>query len=53
MDVNAPMLAQAQYTRDVVIPAMNAVRAAADMLETIVGASHWPMPTYQELLTSI
>ena len=53
MDAAASHLAQAQYTRDTVVPAMNAVRAQADALERIVGAKHWPLPTYQELLTSI
>ena len=47
------MLAQAQYTRDVIIPAMDALRAAGDALETIVGKSYWPMPTYQDLLMSV
>ena len=53
MDKAASTLAQAQYTRDAVIPAMNAVRSAADALEMIVSAKHWPMPTYQTILSSI
>ena len=36
--------------RDEVIPAMNAVRAASDELETIVDAEIWPLPTYAEML---
>ncbi len=52
-DANADMLAQAQYTRDEVLPAMEAVRAAGDALEVLVGKPYWPMPTYQELLTSV
>ena len=52
MDKSAPMLKQAQYTRDVVIAGMNEVRAHADALETLVSAKHWPMPTYQTLLSS-
>ena len=52
VDHSAAMLARAQYTRDAIIPAMNAVRAAADALEPLVGAKHWPLPTYQELLSS-
>lgn len=47
------MLQKAQFTRDAILPAMSAVRAQADALETLVGAKHWPLPTYQELLTSI
>jgi glutamine synthetase len=41
---------QADAYRDVVIPAMNAVRVAADKLETIVDAEVWPLPTYAEML---
>jgi len=40
----------AKYYRDKVLPAMNAVRAAADKLETIVADDLWPMPTYREML---
>ena len=42
--------AQAKAYRDAVIPAMGAVREAADKLETIVDASIWPLPTYAEML---
>ena len=52
-DTGADMLARARYTRDQVITAMNDVRAASDALEGIVGKSYWPMPTYQDLLTSV
>jgi len=41
---------QAESYRDNVIPAMNAVRAAADELEMIVDADLWPLPTYAEML---
>lgn len=43
-------LAHAKHARDVVVPAMNAVRAVGDKLETIVAADLWPLPTYQEML---
>ena len=33
-----------------VIPAMNAVRQAADKLEMLVDAEIWPLPTYAEML---
>ena len=33
-----------------VIPAQEAVRAAADELETIVSDELWPLPKYRELL---
>ena len=36
--------------RDVVLPAMAAVRAAADTLEALVADDLWPLPTYQEML---
>ena len=32
------------------LPKMDAVRAAADMLEGIVADDLWPLPTYQEML---
>ncbi len=43
----------AKYYRDTVIPAMNALREAADGLETIVGKEYWPFPTYTDLLYRI
>ena len=43
-------LAHAKHSRDAIIPAMNAVRAAGDKLEGIVAADLWPLPTYQEML---
>jgi len=44
------LLAEAQNCRDVLIPAMNKVREAADELEEIVADDLWPLPTYQEML---
>ncbi len=41
------------YFKDKVIPAMNALRACCDELETIVGKNYWPFPTYSELLFSV
>jgi glutamine synthetase len=43
-------LDHAKHARDEVIPAMNAVRAAGDTLETLVADDLWPLPTYQEML---
>ncbi|WP_354701188.1 Glutamine synthetase [Paraconexibacter sp. AEG42_29] len=40
----------ASYMRDVVIPAMNSVRASADKLERIVADDFWPIPKYSEML---
>ena len=42
--------AEATYVRDAVIPAMAAVREAADALEGVVADDLWPLPTYQEML---
>ena len=44
---------QANYIRDVIIPDMSAIRAAADEAELLTGAEYWPFPTYTELLFSI
>jgi glutamine synthetase len=43
-------LVAATYARDVVLPAMAAVRSAADTLEGLVADDLWPLPTYQEML---
>ena len=40
----------ALHARDVLLPRMAAVRAAADELETVVADDLWPLPTYQEML---
>jgi glutamine synthetase len=42
--------AEAKAFHDEVIPAQNAVRAAADELETLVSDELWPLPKYRELL---
>jgi glutamine synthetase len=43
-------LAHAKFMCDKVLPAMNAVRAHADSLETVVADDLWPLPSYQEML---
>ncbi|MET0956320.1 MAG: hypothetical protein ABWY68_10255 [Cryobacterium sp.] len=43
-------LAEAEHARDALLPAMAAVRTAADALEEIVADDLWPLPTYQEML---
>jgi glutamine synthetase len=43
-------LAHAKHSKEAIIPAMNAVRALADKLETIVADDLWPLPTYREML---
>ena len=42
--------AAAQYNHKIVIPAMDAVRCAADALEELTDKAHWPFPTYSDLL---
>jgi glutamine synthetase len=42
--------AHAKHMRDCVLPAMSAVRALGDKLETMVADDYWPLPTYREML---
>ncbi len=42
--------AQAKFYRDKVVPAMNAVREAADALELVTDDDLWPLPKYREIL---
>lgn len=42
-------LEEAEHAQSL-LPAMDAVRAAADVLEGIVADDLWPLPTYQEML---
>ena len=44
---------KAEFYRDQAIPAMNALRQAADQLEAEVGAKYWPYPVYSDLLFRI
>jgi glutamine synthetase len=43
-------LKHAQYFRDKVVPAMNALRESGDALECIIPHDVWPLPTYREML---
>ena len=47
------LLAVARYMHDIVLPAMENLRASADTLEQLTERSYWPFPTYNELLFSI
>ncbi len=49
-DAGHDALAEGQHARDSLLPAMSAVRTAADALEEIVADDLWPLPTYQEML---
>lgn len=42
--------AAAMYYHDTIVPGMNALRAEADILETLTEKSYWPYPTYSDLL---
>ncbi|WP_028645114.1 glutamine synthetase III family protein [Nocardioides sp. URHA0020] len=46
----ADAMVTATYFRDTVLPAMAAVRTAADTLEGLVADDLWSLPTYQEML---
>jgi glutamine synthetase len=43
-------LEHARYTHDKLVPAMEAVREAADSLERVVADDLWPLPKYSEIL---
>ena len=43
-------LDEAKHAQHELLPAMEAIRAAADALEGIVADDLWPLPTYQEML---
>jgi glutamine synthetase len=45
--------AQAIAYRDNVFTAMADLRKDGDLLETLVGADYWPMPTYTQLLFNV
>ncbi|MGN1234608.1 MAG: glutamine synthetase type III, partial [Christensenellaceae bacterium] len=42
-----------QKMAHVVIPAMNAVRAAADEMEALCAKEYWPYPSYTDLMYSV
>lgn len=41
---------QANFYADTVIPAMDALRAEIDALESVVESSYWPVPSYNDIL---
>ena len=43
-------LDEAKHAQEELLPAMLAVRAGADTLESVVADDLWPLPTYQEML---
>ena len=46
----ADVTARANAFHDAVLPAMAALRAAADDAETVCGAACWPLPSYSSML---
>ena len=55
LDTRMPreQLEQAHFYRDNVFTAMNELRLTADELETLVGKSYWPIPSYGDILYSV
>jgi glutamine synthetase len=49
-DAGETALAEAEHACEKLLPAMAAVRTAADALEGVVADDLWPLPTYQEML---
>ena len=44
---------RANYCHDVIVPAMEALRAPVDAMEVLVDRKKWPVPTYGDLLFKI
>ena len=44
------VLDEAKHAQHDLLPAMDAIRTAADALEAVVADDLWPLPTYQEML---
>ena len=49
-DPGKTALSEAEHAGNELLPAMAALRAAADTLEGIVADDLWPLPSYQEML---
>ncbi len=45
-----PLEESVRYCKDIIVAAMDAVRADADDLEKLTDKSYWPYPTYSDLL---
>ena len=44
---------QANFYRDVILPAMQELRVVGDELESLTGEAYWPYPTYGKLLFQV
>ena len=53
LDTLHDLAEEAAFIRDVLIPSMGELRAAADEAETRTAASYWPFPTYGDLLFGV
>ncbi len=53
LDTLHDLAEEAAFIRDVLIPGMGELRAAADEAETQTAASYWPFPTYGDLLFGV
>ena len=53
LDTLHDLAEEAAFIRDVLIPGMGELRAAADEAETQTAASCWPFPTYGDLLFGV
>ena len=51
--VNMTAYQKGEYYKNVLVLAMNELRAVVDELETLVDKDFWPIPTYDELLFSV
>ncbi len=49
----ADVTEQADFSRDVLLPDMDAVRREADFAETLTDKKYWPFPDYTDLLYSV
>ena len=49
-EAQADSLEKAKVYRDEVLPAMAALRAAADATEVVCGEEYWPLPSYSKML---
>ena len=53
LDTLHALAEEAAFIRDVLIPGMGELRAAADEAETRTAATYWPFPTYGDLLFGV
>jgi len=47
------MAEKAEAYRDLVLPAMTALRSTVDEMETLTSSEYWPLPTYGDLMFNV